>query len=267
MRTPGAVIVCVALGGFVGLAQTPPAGRSSGQPGQARGQVTDPKRVIFEMQDSLGMLRGLQQQDSIRRLEYWGTTGAVAVQGRLVPMEKFRVSINYAVPGLRLDLAYGGKREIRVVADGYAWNEDTPGGRATPMPGAAGERLLDLWLTPIGLAKAAAASADTRVTIENGATVLTFPAAGTTAKVTLNAMFLPERVQAQAGASAIDVSYSDYADLNDVAKADVFLPRRTVQKRDGAAVLELTAETSNTNNPYVIMPVPDNVKASSGARP
>ena len=257
------IVAFLTLGGLSAapLGQAPARGAPT--PAGRGQQPTDLKRVIFEMQDSLGMLRGLQQEDSVRRIEYWGSTGAVAVQGRLVPLEKFKVSINYAVPGLRFDLTYGGQRDVRVVAGKYAWNEGTPGGPATPVPAAVNDRLLDLWLTPIGLAKAAAESAATRVTIESGRTVLTFPVAGAAVKAVLNALYLPERVEAQRGGTTgggtIEIAYSDYADLNDVAKADVFLPRRIVQKRGGATTLDLTVDTSNTNNPYVIMPVPANV--------
>jgi hypothetical protein len=260
-----AVLIFVVLVGAAsaGQAQAPARGAA---PQAGRGQqANDPKRVIFEMQDSLGMLRGLQQDDSIRRIEYWGRSGSIAVQGRSVPIEKFRVSINYAVPGLRFDVTYGGKREIRVVSEKHAWNEDTPGGPATPMPAAVTERLLQLWLTPVGLAKsAAAAGAATKVSVENGATVLTFPIAGLTVKTMLNALYLPERVEIQGGAAPMEITYSDYADLNDVAKADVFLPRRIVHRQGAVTTMELVVETSNTNNPYVIMPVPENV-AKAGA--
>ena len=264
MKT-AAIVAFLTVGGLsaTALGQAPARGPA---PPAARGQAaTDPKRVLYEMQNSLGMLRGLQEEDSVRRIEYWGTAGSIAVQGRLMPLEKFRVSINYAVPGMRLDFTRGGQREIRMVADKYAWNEETPGGTATPMPAAFAERMLQVWLTPIGLAKAAEESGVARVTIENGATVLSFPVAGATVKATLNALYEPERVEARMGTTLIEITYSEYSDLNDVAKADVFLPRRIVQKQGGATTLDLTVETSNTNNPYVILPVPDNVaKAAPG---
>ena len=257
-----AIFVLVTISGLfaaaIAVGQAPARGAA---PPSARGQqATDPKRVIFEMQDSLGMLRGLQQQDSVRRIEYWGTTGAIAVQGRLVPLEKFRVSINYAVSGLRFDMTYGGQREIRVVAEKYAWNENTPGGQATPMPAAVNERMLQLWLTPIGLAKAAADSDTTRVTIENGVTVLSFPVAGAMVRAWLNKLYEPERVEARVGTTLIEAAYTEYGDWNDNAKADVYLPRRIVLKQGGVTTVDLTIEHTNTYNPYVIMPVPENVR-------
>jgi hypothetical protein len=225
----------------------------------------DAKKIVFEMQDALGMLRGLQQIDAVNRIEYWGTTGSVASQGRTANLSKFKVSINYVRPGMRFDFTRDGVREIQVVADKYAWNEDVPGGKAVPMPTAVAERLLRLWLTPIGLAKSAEAAGDaTKVLVENGKTALIFPVAGATVRTTLNALYEPETVEARTGSTVITASYSDYGDWNDDAKADVFLPRHLVQKKGGVTEFDLTLEHTNTYNPYVIMPVPENVSKAAG---
>jgi hypothetical protein len=231
----------------------------------ARPTATDPHKIVFEMQDALGMLRGLQQIDALTRIEYWGTTGTVASQGRTANLSKFKVSINYLRPGMRFDFTRDGVREIQVVADTYAWNEDVPGGKAIPMPAAVPERLLRLWLTPVGLAKSAEAAGDaTKVAVENGKTVVTFPVAGATVRTTLNALYEPETVEARTATTVYAVAYSDYGDWNDDAKADVFLPRHIVQKRNGAIEFDLTLEHTNTYNPYVIMPVPENVSKAAG---
>lgn len=222
--------------------------------------ANDPKRLVFEMQDAIGMLRGLQQVDSVNRIEYWGTTGTMVQGARTLQLSSFRVSINYNVAGMRVDFTHDGQREVQVVAGNAAWNEETPGGKATPMPSALADRQLQLWLTPIGLAKKAREAGEaTKASVEGGAPVLTFPIGSTTVKVRLNKLYEPEQVDAQAGGAALAISYTDYDDLNDVAKADVFLPRRIVQRRGGTTILDLTVATSNTNNPYVIMPVPPNL--------
>jgi hypothetical protein len=133
------------------------------------------------------------------------------------------------------------------------------------MPAAVAERQLRLWLTPIGLAKSAeAAGEETKVAMENGKTVLIFPVAGATVRTTLNRLYEPETVEARTGATVITATYSDYADWNDDAKADVFLPRHLVQKRGGVTEFDLTLEHTNTYNPYVIMPVPENVAKAAG---
>ena len=231
----------------------------------ARPAAIDAHKIVFEMQDALGILRGLQQIDAVSRIEYWGTTGSVASQGRTANVSAFKVSINYLRPGMRFDVTRDGVREIQVVADAYAWNEDVPGGKAVPMPAAVAERLLRLWLTPIGLAKSAEAAGDaTKVAVENGKTVVTFPIANATVRTTLNALYEPETVEARTGTTVFTLAYSDYGDWNDDAKADVFLPRHIVQKKNGATEFDLTLEHTNTYNPYVIMPVPDNVSKASG---
>jgi hypothetical protein len=266
MRISLAIAFLMALASLAGLAQQPAGRGGAAQRGGARVATTDPKAVIAEMQNSLGMLRGLQEQDSVNRIEYWGTGGSASMQGRSYPLEKFRVSINYSVPGMRVDLARSGAREIRVVADKYAWNEDAPGGKAMPMPAALNERLLDLWMTPIGFAKAAAASDKTRVAMEGTSLTVTTEAAGATAKAVLNALYEPERIEARLGSTLVEYSYTEYGDWNDDAKADVFLPKHVVQKRDGVVILDLMVEHTNTYNPYVIMPVPANVSSAAGPR-
>jgi hypothetical protein len=122
-----------------------------------------------------------------------------------------------------------------------------------------------MWLTPIGLAKSAEAAGDaTKVAIENGKTVLMFPVAGAAVRTTLNTLYEPETVEARTATGVVTANYSDYGDWNDDAKADVFLPRHMVQKRGGVTEFDLTLEHTNTYNPYVIMPVPDNVSKAAG---
>lgn len=222
---------------------------------------TDPAKVVFEMQDALGLLRGLEQSDSVARVEYWGATGSITRNGKPSRITAFKVSLSYDPPGMRFDVTRDGVREIQVVADGFAWNEATPGGVAEPMPSAVADRRLQLWLTPIGLAKAAALAGEAvTVTHENGKTVAFFPVEGVSVRVTLNALFQPEVVEATLGEAKHTLLYTEYGELNDNAKADVYLPRRLVHKVGGATVLDLTVAHSNTYNPYVVMPVPKNVK-------
>jgi hypothetical protein len=65
-----------------------------------------------------------------------------------------------------------------------------------------------------------------------------------------------------------ETTYSDYGELNDADyKADVFWPKRIVRKRNGVTVVDLTLTRTNTYNPYVIMPVPENVRKAAPAAP
>src|SRR2546429_344745 len=153
----------------------PQSGRAAGQrqaPSTTATPTTDPKKVIETMQDNLGMLRGMQRNDSINRIEMWGTNGTKAVNGSPVTLAAWKVSLNFTMNALRFDYTpQGGQRVIEVVSDKFAWNEETPGGKATPMPAALQDRQVQLVLTPIGMAKAAKAAGDAaKVSIVAGAT-------------------------------------------------------------------------------------------------
>ena len=259
MRTRWPAALTVAFSAVCGLA----AIAFAGQPAATRRPLpgTDAAKVLFEMQDGLGLLRGLEQSDSVARVEYWGSVGSMTVDGKTSKLTSYKVSVNYDVGGMRFDFTHDGKRHIQVVTDKYAWDEETPGGVATPSPAAAAERRLQVWLTPIGVAKAAAMTVDTmKVTIDHGTTRVSFPFEGATIAATLNSVFLPVTVEAQSGQTMYSRVYAEYGELNDNARADVYLPRRIVHKVGGVTVLDLTVTHSNTYNPYVVMPIPPNVR-------
>jgi len=250
----------------------PQGGRGAGQrqaPSTTATPTTDSKKVIETMQDNLGMLRGMQRNDSINRIEVWGTSGTRAIGGSPVTLATWKISLNFTMNGMRFDYTpQGGQRVIEVVSDKFAWNEETPGGKATPMPAALQDRQVQLVLTPIGMAKAAKAAGDAaKVSIVAGATTLTFPANGATITATLNKYMEPVKAEARYGTTVLNVTYDQYGDWNDDAKADVYLPKRIVQTQNGATVLDLTVTHTNTYNPYVIMPIPANVRGgAAGAR-
>src|ERR1700741_4388962 len=192
-----ATVAFVALAVLTTYAEAPqggggvPQGGRGGQrqaPSTSATPTTDVKKVIETMQDNLGMLRGMQRNDSINRIEMWGTNGTKAVNGRPVTLSTWKVSLNFTMNGMRFDyMPQGGQRTIEVVSDKFAWNEETPGGKATPMPAAPQDRQVQLILTPIGMAKAAKAAGDAaKVAVAGGVTTLTFPAAGATITATLN---------------------------------------------------------------------------------
>src|SRR5258705_1027967 len=160
-----AAVAFVALALLTTYAEAPqgrgdvPQGGRGGQrqaPSTTATPSTDPKKVIETMQDNLGMLRGMQRNDSINRVEMWGTSGTRVINGRSVTLSSWKVSLNFTMNAMRFDYTpQGGQRTIEVVSDKFAWNEDTPGGKATPMPAALPDRQGQPVLTPIGVAKAA----------------------------------------------------------------------------------------------------------------
>jgi glyoxylase-like metal-dependent hydrolase (beta-lactamase superfamily II) len=274
------------------------AGVTAGALAAPSARAQDAQAVIKTAEYALGMIRGPQRIDAINTLEYWGM-GSTYAFGQAYhpgsPWPEFKVtyhaSLSYAVPAVRVDmtrsnpdgLIQGGggvplaapQRQIQVVSGKYAWNESVPGAgfvagsTATPTPDAANDRLLQLWMTPFGVLKMAVkAGAAAKVTTEAGATVITFPLSGAlegiTVKATLNAKNQPERVETRTndavlGDMVTETTYSDYKDLSEIT-TDVPFPSHIVQKQGGFPVMDITITKADTNNPYVVFPVPDNVE-------
>src|SRR5882672_683823 len=157
-----AIVAFLALAVLTTNAQAPQAGRGGQRqaPSTSGTPASDAKKVIETMQDNLGMLRGMQRNDSVNRIEYWGTNGMRSANGRNITLATWRVSLNFTMNAMRFDYTSNGQRTIEVVSDKFAWNEDTPGGKATPLPAALQERQVQLALTPIGMAKAAKAAGE-----------------------------------------------------------------------------------------------------------
>ncbi len=98
--------------------------------------------------------------------------------------------------------------------------------------------------------------------MENGRAVILVPVLGTTIKATLDATNLPERVEAQAmhstlGRINIEATYSGYKDFD---FSDIRQPSRIVRKVNGRTVLDVTAVEAFGYNPYVVFPLPANVR-------
>ena len=270
------------------------AGLGLAAPVQA--QETDRQKVLYNMANSLGMLRTVNEVDTFMTVEIWGhgTMRDVTATGvgPAVPLKSYYSQIAYDHPGMRIETVRGdGRRDIQVISGTFAWNEtDKLGGglapgwcSATPAMDTVADRLLRLWMTPPGAVKAArAAGEQAKVTVENGRTVVTFPLVngkpentttvtvgelnGTPMKVTLDAMYRPAQVEVTFRGRKYVNTYSGYADLNEADyKADIFMPAKAVRTVDGQTVLELMIDKTNTYNPYVIMPVPPAVQ-NAGAR-
>ena len=228
----------------------------------------DLKTVLYDAADVLGMLRTAQEVDRIATMKFWAA-GTMNVGGQESKVTNYVGSINFHVPGMRADITRTGAdgkpvRQVEVVSGKFGWNETQPGMNGSPAPGMANARLLQIWMLPQGVVKAAtAAGANTKVTREGGATVLTFPVAsvGATIKATLDAKNMITDVEGRMGNVVINTAYADYGDWNgDDYLSDVMFPRHIVQKQGGVTVLDLTVTKTNTYNPYVVMPVPQNIQ-------
>lgn len=255
----------------------------------AAGDSMDRVKVLRAAADALGMLRWsdigagathLPAIDVVTTMEIFAS-GTVYSGGQPSAAE-YHAALAYIPPAMRVEITRKGAGDahtIQTVRENYAWNESEVGGglvpgkgTATPAMPAAKARLLQLWILPYGVVKAAIAAGDkTKVSMENGATIITFPLSGNLAGVTLTASLdsksLITKVEtrpdnpAQAN-MAIETEYSDYADHGEVL-TDIKSPGHIVEKQAGKPMLDLQVKMVNANDPYLVFPVPPNVKAAS----
>src|SRR5712692_2597481 len=279
MRTASPAAAVLIFIGFASVAPPVWAQRTTPPPTQKAAAAGDRKAVLFNWMWYMGMLRGLQEVDAVGTLELQGA-GGVQVQGQPCALTNYRASINYQVSGMRVQytctLPNGQSRKaIEVVSGAFAWDEDIVGaglvpgrGTATPNRAALSERLIRLWSSPQGAPKAAAAGGEnTRVAIEGGKPVVTFPIPsleGAIAKATLNAENQAERVETRLGSAVTEFTYEKYADYNATDdKVYGYFPGHIVEKRNGVTILDLTVKQTDVGNLYVAVPVPQSVRTSS----
>jgi hypothetical protein len=194
----------------------------------------------------------------------------------------YTAAFAYIPPAMRVEIKGEGgasaAHTIQTVREEYAWNESEKGaglipgkGTATPAMASAKARLLQLWILPYGVVKAAIAAGDkTTVSTAQGSTVITFPLSGALAGITVTATldaqnFITKVVTKPDNAAATDLvyeaEYSDYADHGEIL-TDVKSPGRIVQKVGGKLLLDVKITKVDANNPYLVFPVPPNVKAA-----
>jgi hypothetical protein len=252
----------------------------------------DRATVLRAAADALGMVRWsdigagttrLPAIDVVNTMELHGS-GTIDSAGRAAKVQ-YHAALGYNPPAIRVEVTRPGtdgsapQRTIQTVRDSYAWDESEVGaglvpgkGVATPAAAALRERLLQLWTLPYGVVKAALAAGDkTTVSLEGGATVVTFPLsgplAGITVKATLDAGNFVTTVETRPGNAALaslatETRYSNYADRAEVL-TDIKSPGRIIRMQGGRTVLDLEVKTWETNNPYLVFPVPANVKAAA----
>src|SRR5437868_673527 len=198
-------------------------GQRTAPPASAKAAAAgDRKSVLFNWMWYTGMLRGVQEVDAVATLELQGT-GTIQVQGQPCKLSNYRASINYQVSGMRVQYACTlpngqSRKAIEVVSGAFAWDEDVVGaglvagrGTATPNRAALSERLIRLWSSPQGAPKAAAAgSENTKVAIEDGKPIVTFPipgVQGAMAKAWLNEENQAERIETKLGNVVTEFTY------------------------------------------------------------
>ena len=265
-------------------------------------QTMDRAAVLREVGIAHGMLRGLQYTDAVTTSQFQATGMQYIVGQSFKPggpwpaakLTKYNVWINYAVPGMRIDLertnpersnpgspVQGGgglpfaapQRQILVVGGTRAWNETMlPGGPATPAIGQEKDRAAQIWMLPQGVVKAARMAGEQLVVgMEGNKLTLTFPlpepASSYTEKVRLDERKLVEHAEVMVdnpvlGPALLEADYDNYKDPD---LSDIPFPFHIVQKFRGSPILDITLTGARMYNPYVVVPTPDNVEQAYAA--
>jgi glyoxylase-like metal-dependent hydrolase (beta-lactamase superfamily II) len=181
-------------------------------------------------------------------------------------VSSYTATINYATPAARVQMtrkqtiepgrvrpAPVEQRPDQYVSGTTAWNLAAPAGAAAntapvaqPQPAALEERVMEIWTTPHGFLKAAAANNATATASEGGSEV-TFTAGKNKYAGTINAQNEVTRVQTWIdnpvlGDTEVVFTYSDYKDF-----AGVRFPSRIQRVQGGHPVLDLTVTNATAN--------------------
>jgi glyoxylase-like metal-dependent hydrolase (beta-lactamase superfamily II) len=225
---------------------------------------------------------------TLQSIEYSGTGRWYQfgqAPGPTLPWPQFDVSsftatVNYQTPGARVQMtrrqtiepgrtrpAPVEQRPVQVVSGTYAWNLAPPAGapptaapEAQAQPAAVEERVMEIWTTPHGFLKAAAANNATAQPVDGGGSNVSFTADGHRYEGRINAQNQVERVQTWIdnpvlGDTPVEFAYSDYRDFS-----GVMFPGRIVRTQGGYPVLDINV-ASVTANPTLDLTVPEAVRA------
>jgi glyoxylase-like metal-dependent hydrolase (beta-lactamase superfamily II) len=185
-------------------------------------------------------------------------TKTIDYASRSAKEELTRVEPNPPVKGGGRPFA-GEDKQVNLVSGQYAW--DQPGSSPVPQVAAAGERQLQIWLTPHGFLKAAA---ENNAAAKKGATgtVVSFTTGKFKVDGTLDTQNLVAKTETWLpnpvlGDMLVETTFSNYEDYNGVK-----FPTMIVQKQGGHPVFDLkvTAVKANTG---LSLSVPDAVKTAT----
>jgi hypothetical protein len=261
----------------------------------AQADRLDRIKVLRAAADALGMLRWadigagatrLPAIDVVNTMEFQGS-GTSYSAGQPFKIE-YHVALGYNPPAMRVEMTRTGsggvapQHAIQTVRENYAWDESEVGaglaqgkGTATPAMASVKDRLLQLWTLPYGVVKAAIAAGEkATVSVENGATVISFPMsgqlAGITVKATLDSENLVRKVETRSDNPAFsnlttETEYSGYSDHGEIL-TDIKSPGHIVRRQSGRPILDMEVKVWEANNPYLVFPVPPNVKTAATSR-
>ena len=194
-------------------------------------------------------------------------------------VSNFTATVNYETPAARVQMvrtqiveptrarpAPVQQRPVQLVSGTYAWNMAPPPGAAPDTPPApqpqleaVEERTMEIWATPHGFLKAAAANNATTQPASGGSDV-SFTVDGKHKYVgRINAQNQVERVTTSIdnpvlGDTPVEIAYSEYRDFD-----GVMFPARIVRSQGGYPVLDITV-SKVAANPAVEIAVPETVR-------
>ena len=161
------------------------------------------------------------------------------------------------------------QRQDQYVSGTAAWNLPVPAAGAAaaaapapaPQPAAVEERLMEIWATPHGFLRAAAANSAASEPVDGGSKV-TFSTGGHRYVGTIDAQSRVTRVDtwidnAVLGDTPVETTYSDYRDFGGVS-----FPGRIVRVQGGHPVLEIAVSAVTANAP-ASFPVPAEVASAA----
>jgi glyoxylase-like metal-dependent hydrolase (beta-lactamase superfamily II) len=200
----------------------------------------------------------------------FGQSPAASLPWPAFDVSSYDASIDYQAPAARIQMvrrqvvepgrvrpAPVEQRVDQHVNGTSAWNVPPAGGNPAPQPAAVEERVMEIWTTPHGFLRAAAANAATSEAADGGSRV-TFVADGHRYVGTIDAQSDVTRVESWIdnpvmGDTPVVFTYADYRDFGGVR-----FPGRIARTQGGHPMLELTV-SQVTANPAVSLPVPAGV--------
>jgi hypothetical protein len=235
--------------------------------------------VLMQAADALGMWRGLGARESLDEIirveiEASGVIYEPALTGpwKERKIKKLVFGVDYDIPASRAaitetDAAGKDFTAIHVVREHMAWNEQLPGRGATPAMASAYMRVREIETLPHGFMRAVfeADPKTVKLSKQGGKTVVSAPVSGVIGKATLGKDFRPERIELPIdhpvlGKTVMAVTYTGYKDWDHY---EVFFPSRMTYTLGGKPWIDLTV-SKHAVGPYIVFPVPPNVRAVAG---
>ena len=189
----------------------------------------------------------------------------------------YTATINYATPGARVQMTRRQTVEparlrpapVEQKPDQYlsgttAWNVAAPGTPPVPQPAAVEERVMEIWTTPHGFLRAAAANNATSQPNAAGGSDVSFAIGNTKYTGTINAQNHVERVQTLIdnpvlGDTPVEFAYSGYRDFG-----GVLFPARILRTQGGHPVLDIAVSAVSVGG-AAALPIPAEAGAPAPA--